>query len=449
MKSALTLLSRHDGDSVVAWERARTICAAELCAHVAGIAELLPAARPGEEVVVICRDRYRFAVALLAAWQRGYSVALPPNPQPETMRAMRARQGVRTVVHDVDGGLGLDVRDAAVIEAARGKVGVQPFAPMGGFAPERRLATVYTSGSTGDHAACPKTAGQLLGEARVLVETFGLQPGTRFLPMVPPHHIYGLLFGVLVPLLSGGAFYRHTPLMAPEVAAVIDQGVDVLVTVPAHLRALGLAADAQRPMGRVFSSSAPLTPESARTVRSRFGWTVTEIFGSSETGGIGWRESGGEGPWTPLAGVEVRAGEGDEMLVRSPFVHLDAPKPYVGADRVSVDDAGRFSHLGRVDGVVKIGGERVSLAELERRLGAIEGVRDAAVMAVEVGGARGHEVWAAVVAPDLEVAEIKRALRRWVAPVAMPRRLKRVDALPRGSNGKLPRRALERLFGVK
>lgn len=444
MTGELVLLSRHRSDSPVAWERGRTTTAAELCAHVAGFAELLPDA-PGDEIVVICRDRYRFAVAVLAAWQRGLSVALPPNAQPETLRAMRERAGVRTVVHDVDGGLGIDVRDAAVVRAARGKLDVQPFAPMR-LSPGAKLATLYTSGTTGEHVACPKIATQLIGEACVLTETFAVREGARVLAMVPPYHIYGLLFGVLVPLVSGGALYRHTPLHAPEVASTIALGVDVLVTVPAHVRALCLAAEPQPAVARIFSSGAPLTPEVAREARARFGWTITEVLGSSETGGIGWRDTGGEGAWTPLPGVVVSAGPDERMIVRSPFLHPSAPDPYVGADRIELREDGRFVHLGRADGVLKIGGVRVSLAEIERRLASIEGVRDAAVMSVPVGGARGHEIWAAVVAPGHDPRSIRAALRAWLAPVAMPRRVKVVDALPREPNGKLPRHALENLF---
>ncbi len=442
----LALLTRHRSDSVVAWERGRTTSAADLCAHVAGFAELLPTASPGDEVVVICRDRYRFAVALLAAWERGFTVALPPNSQPETMRVLRGRPNVRTVVHDVEGEPGIDVRDASVVAATRHKVGRHPFLPFDRFAPDRHLATVYTSGSTGEQTACPKTALQLLGEAEVLRTTFALPEEARVLAMVPPYHIYGLLFGVLVPLTSGASLYRHTPLHAPEVAAVLESGVDVLVTVPAHIRALCLAPDAQPRISRVFSSGAPLAPEVARDAHDRFGWTITEVFGSSETGGIGWRESGGTGPWTPLPGVEVGVDENERLLVSSPFLHPDTTRPYVAADRIELLPDGRFAHLGRADGVLKIGGVRVSIAEIEQRFLAIEGVRDAAALAVSVGGARGYEVWAAVVAPGLDRRAIKKALRGWLAPVAMPRRIVFADALPREENGKLPRHALEALF---
>lgn len=442
------MLRRHGPDSPVAWAGGRLTTAGEMRAHVDGFAELLPAPREGDELMVVCRDRYRFAVALVAAWQRGFAVALPPNPQLETIRALRGRPGLVTVVHDVDGvDKGIDVRDTDVVRHTRGKVGRVPFTMLPELPPERRLATVYTSGSTGEHTPCPKTAGQLLGEARALARTFPLPEAARIVPMVPAHHIYGLLFGVLVPLVSGAAFHRHTPLHAAEVAAVLQAGADALITVPAHLRGLLLAREGELPpIARVFSSAAPLPPRIARKVRERFGWTITEVFGSSETGGIGWRESGGEGPWTPLPGVSVGVDGEQRLLLESPFLHPDEPRPFRTADRIERLEDGRFVHLGRADGVLKIGGVRVSLAEIERRLGAIDGVRDAAALAREVGGARNVEIWVVAVAPGLDVRAIRAGLRGWLAPVAMPRRLKLIDALPRTESGKLRRRDLEALF---
>lgn len=443
------MLRLHAPDAPVAWSSARTTTASEMRAHVDGFASLLAPAKEDEELLVICRDRYRFAVALIAAWERGYAVALPPNPQLETIRSIRQRPGVVTVVHDVDGiDKGLDVRDPRVVEAARARVGKIPFSLLPEPPSDRRLATVYTSGSTGEHLACPKTAGQLLGEARVLAQTFPASAGARFLPMVPAYHIYGLLFGVLVPLVSGGAFYRHTPLHAGEVAAVGP--IDVLVTVPAHLRGLLVAGPGELPaIARVVSSAAPLPPRVAAAVRERFGWTVTEVFGSSETGGIAWRESGGEGPWTPLPGVSVDADADGRMLLDSPWLAPSDPRPFAGSDRVEVLADGRFLHQGRADGVLKIGGVRVSLAEVEHRLLEIEGVRDAGVLGVPVEGPRGHEIHAAVVAPGLDAEAIRAALRGWLAPVAMPRRLKLVDALPRTESGKLRRKDLAALFAKR
>ncbi|MEZ4335569.1 MAG: class I adenylate-forming enzyme family protein [Sandaracinaceae bacterium] len=443
------MLSRHRADTPVAWTKDKTTTAAEMRAHVVGFASLLEPAREGEELLVICRDRYRFAVALQAAWERGYSVALPPNPQPETIRSIRSRPGVVTVIHDVDGiDKGIDVRDEGVVATAKAAVGKVPFTPLADPPPGRRIATVYTSGSTGDHVPCPKTAGQLLGEARMQVDAFGVPVGARILPMVPAYHIYGLLWGVLIPLTSGASFHRHTPLHASEVAGVGP--IDVLVTVPAHLRGLLVAAPGELPaVSRVISSAAPLPPRVANAVRDRFGWTVTEIFGSSETGGIAWRESGGQGPWTPLPQVSIDADADGRMMLDSPWLSPDDARPFVGSDRVQLNGDGTFLHQGRADGVLKIGGVRVSLAEVERRLLDIDGVRDAGVLGVAVDGPRGYEIHAAVVAPGLDRDAIRAALRGWLAPVAMPRRLKLVDALPRTESGKLRRQDLAALFAKR
>src|SRR5690606_35610846 len=104
---------------------------------------------------------------------------------------------------------------------------------------DRRIVVVYTSGTTGTPMPCPKTAGQLVGEAATLAATFGIGPGDRLLATVPPHHIYGLLFGLLLPLVSGASIARETALHAEPLADLVARdGVRVLISVPAHLRAL-------------------------------------------------------------------------------------------------------------------------------------------------------------------------------------------------------------------
>jgi 3-hydroxymyristoyl/3-hydroxydecanoyl-(acyl carrier protein) dehydratase len=111
-----------------------------------------------------------------------------------------------------------------------------------------------------------------------------------------------------------------------------------------------------------------------------------------------------------------------------------------------VRDDGRFELLGRADGVVKIGGSRVAVAEIERLLREIPGVTDAAVIAVDAPPPRRHELWAAVVAPTHSVPSLREALLRRVEPIAVPRRFRIVAALPREDNGKLVRARLLQLF---
>jgi len=242
---------------------------------------------------------------------------------------------------------------------------------------------------------------------------------------------------------------RTTPLHAETIAAQARAwGVDTLVSVPAHLHALAtLPPGALPPLARIFSSGAPLDPRTAAAVTALAGLPVTEVLGSSETGGIAWRQSGGDPIWEVFPGVTVAQDEDGAMLLRSPFLADANPdEPYRGADRIRVRDDGRFELLGRADGVVKIGGSRVAVAEIERLLREIPGVADAAVVSVDTPPPRRHELWAAVVAPALSVAALRAALLRRVEPIALPRRFRLVAALPREDNGKLTRARLLALF---
>jgi acyl-coenzyme A synthetase/AMP-(fatty) acid ligase/3-hydroxymyristoyl/3-hydroxydecanoyl-(acyl carrier protein) dehydratase len=422
MSGDFELLARHAGDDDVALSGASTWTASDLRRHAAKLAQSLPAAAEGAEALVLCADRYCFAVSALAAWQAGYCIALPPNAQPQTVRELMSDARLQLLLHDGAWGEGVDVR-ATVADPTPAS---RPLPERLLFRGDQRLATVYTSGSTGDRRPHPKAAHQLLGEARVLAQTLGVGPGDRVLATVPAQHIYGLLVGVLVPLCSGAAIVLGTPLHAEAVAArVRESSATVLASVPAHLR--GLAALDTAALGGVrliVSSGAPLEADTAAALE-RFGARLAELLGSTETGGIALRVPPEEW-WRPLPGVSVATGAENQLLLDSPFLDAQAARPY--------------------DGVVKIASKRVSLSEMEQRLRAIDGVHDAAALAVPVDGGRGHEVWAAVVAPSLAVDDVRKQLLQWFDPVVLPRRLRFVAALPREATGKLPRSRLSALF---
>jgi len=456
------ILAHHEPDSAVAFGPTGERSAQQLRDDVARVAAVLPdtAHDDPREILCVASDRYHFTVALLAAWQRGHRVALPPNAQTELLRALADDPAISLVIHDTDEMTGLDLRPLLDEDKRATPAERLELAPL---LAARTLVTVWTSGSTGEHQRHSKTAGQLFAEALTLAEHFGLASHdvlrtgkrARVVATVPSHHIYGLLFSVLVPLVSGGAFSRQTPLHAGVVrATLVETGADVLVSVPAHLRALRILDPGQMPaLARVFSSGAALPPDTAKMLHARFELAVTEVLGSTETGGIASRVSGPEivssdseaaaaRVWRPLPHVEISVDGHGQLSVDSPFLPPEGPRPWPTADRVERVGPVSFRHLGRVDGVVKIGGKRVAVAEIERRLLDIDGVEDAAVSVVEVGGARGHEPVALIVGPGLSPGHIRAELRRWLDPVVIPRRLRLVDALPREANGKLTRRRL-------
>ncbi|HEX3694681.1 MAG TPA: AMP-binding protein [Polyangia bacterium] len=440
----------------------------DLLADAAAIGRRLPGgdgAGAEPALMVACTDRYHFAAALLAVWRVGRMAALPPNGRPETIDALCAAEDIPLVLHDGGGSGGMDVRALLTDGGGSGDetaAAAAAFAQTLRFGAARPLVRVHTSGSSGASVACDKTAGQILGEALVLIDLFALGPEARVLATVPPHHIYGLLFGVLVPLWGGGAFLRSTPHHAETIAAQATAfGANVLCSVPAHLQGIGALAPGALPaIKQIVSSGAPLPATTAAAVIAVCRTAVTEIFGSTETGGMAWRQSGAapaeragdtaeSDAWQALPGVRVTADDDGIMRVRSPFADGgDRADGARGADRVALLGDGRFRLLGRADAILKIGGQRIATTEVERRLREIAGVRDAAVIGVAVAGLHQHEMWAAVAGAGLSVPILRAALGRWLDPIAIPRRFRLVAALPREENGKLPRATIEALFAA-
>ncbi len=450
--SALDLLARHAGDTPVAFGTAGTKTAAELLSDAARIARALPPPSPGSHVLLVSGgDRYAIAAALLGSLERGHAVALPPNLRRDSILAVHGRPETVALLHDTDSGLAFRLSDL-LATGDGGPPLASPFVPR--FPPGAGvIATVFTSGSTGPMLASPKTSGALLGEAHALARSFAIGPGDRLVGSVPPVHIYGLLFTLLVPLVSGAAFARETPHHAEAIAhCVVQHGASVLVTVPVQLRALAaLRSGALAGLRRVVSSTGPLPDPVARDFRERHGLAISEVFGSTETGGIALRERDEEpaGPWRPFEGVRVSAGAGGCLAVDSDYLHPDLPRPFETADLVRLHADGRFTHLGRADGIVKIAGRRVSLQEVEDCLRQQRSVADAAVVAVDAEGGRGQQLLAAVAPADCDTARLRAALLERFEPSCLPRRLLAVESIPREENGKLPRDRLLALFGLR
>lgn len=457
----MSLLARHAQADVVAVGDAGPVSAAELGARAGAIAAALRDLGPGP-VVLLAEDRARFAAGLLGAWAAGRVVQLPPSTAPAAVEALARRAAA--LLHDQprpapDGVRVVDLSSGGAVGDSWGRPSASSvldvagrldgLGPTGESPPRRLLPTpddaalvLHTSGSSGEPLAVRKGAAQLLAEAGALVEAFALG-GARVAPTVPAHHIYGLLWGVLVPLRSGGAFLRETPLHAETVAAALRRhALDVLVSAPAHLRGLlALEPGALPHLRRAISSGAPLPPATAAALSDAQGLVVTEVLGSTETGGIAWRDApGADDGWTPLPGVRLDVDEG-RLTVDAPWLDPGGPRPHRLADRGERLEGGRVRHLGRDDGVVKVAGKRVALLEVERALLALPGVSDAAVLALPGDEARGVELAALVVAPGRDAAWLRAGLAAWLDPAAIPRRLVLLDALPRAATGKLPRAA--------
>lgn len=438
------LLPALAGRPLLAWRGTRGVSGAEFLARVGAWHAALDL-RARSTLALAHGDAIEFAAALYAAWLRQLTVLVPGDTLPATVAALAAD------VNAFAGEFG-----AATTHAEPAAAGV----PMADALPLGLSSTLIlqTSGSTGTPLRVPKTLRQLDAEVRTLEACFGGPLGTaRIAATVSHQHIYGLLFRVLWPLASGRAFESQPHAYLESVAPLLASGPVALVASPAHLKRLPAGID-WHPVGRqlsaLFSSGGPLDAQAAQAVQAATGVLPTEIWGSTETGGVGWRAQQAPGtPFTLLPGVSIAAGEDGALSLRSPHLDGDGWQPL--ADRGELDGDGRLHLRGRDDRIVKIEEKRVSLGAIERA--ACAGRWLSEVRVVPLPGERLQLGLVGIPSePAREIllcagrralaAELRAELAAHCERVALPRRFRFVCALPQNSQGKTTDAALAALF---
>jgi acyl-coenzyme A synthetase/AMP-(fatty) acid ligase/3-hydroxymyristoyl/3-hydroxydecanoyl-(acyl carrier protein) dehydratase len=448
---------RREGEAgvgtVVRWE--------ELRQDVARLCERL-SDEPKGGWLLLTEDAYAFAVGLLGLWHSGRHAILPPNRQQGTLSVLQTRAS--GVISDraewIENGSPLDPL------LGSGRCDFEMLDPL---SPDALALELYTSGTSGDEKSVTKRIRHLDDEIVELSESWNSLVGSSTVFSTASHqHIYGLLFGVLWPLCAGRIFHAHHFLHFGEMLPrMLETESCVLVSVPTTLKRLAHHTRTRMLRARcqaIFSSGGPLGSETAFEIAAQMGNPPIEVLGSTETGGIAWRQQRPEervSLWTPFPSVRVTRDEQTGLLrVNSPFVSVnnECEGGFATGDRISLKNDGRFVLEGRLDQIVKVGEKRLDLAQMASELRGHECVEDAALLTIE---REGELRVAAVVVPSIRGSELieregrgslSRGLRASLAmtfdPVLHPRYWRIVHELPTDSRGKLPLNTLRALFGA-
>jgi acyl-coenzyme A synthetase/AMP-(fatty) acid ligase len=259
--------------------------------------------------------------------------------------------------------------------------------------------------------------------------------------MVPAQHMYGLETTVLLPLHAAASTWCGPAFYPQDVVAALRTVPEprLLVTTPLQLRTLLHASVDLPPIDRIISATAPLFPETAKAAEERWTTRVFEIFGATEVGSIASRRTIAGDVWTTYPRVHLKQAKPEaETLVAGP--HASA---YPLSDVIELLDDRHFRLVGRRSDVVKLGGRRASLAELNRILAGLDGVVDGQFVAPEdLDRQPTARLLVFVVAPDRSAEDLLVELRHRIDPLFVPRRVIKVDSLPRNDVAKLTDRAL-------
>jgi acyl-CoA synthetase (AMP-forming)/AMP-acid ligase II/3-hydroxymyristoyl/3-hydroxydecanoyl-(acyl carrier protein) dehydratase len=404
----------------------------------------------GQAFALYLSDSVEFASALFGAWEAGKTIYLPGDTLPGTCASLRE------TVHGYLGEFASEWNP--IMPASQDEMGHTD--AFDRLTSDFVGLVLFTSGSTGAAQAIPKKMAQMSQEVATLEALFGnLLRAADIITTVSHQHIYGLLFNVLWPLTAGRAIHARSFYFPQELRAVLAERDGVLVSSPAHLKRLpehSVRTMTANRLRAVFSSGGPLPFEVACEAERLLGVVPIEVYGSSETGGIAWRQqrTRTDEVWMPMPGVTCRIHPGKGVLeVRSP--HLFDQNWFRTADRATFVGDNRFLITGRVDRIVKLEEKRISLTAIECQLMASSMVSDARVLVVEGNRPR----IAAFVVPSVigrgKLAEIgklafNRLLRdrlsQSIEPAGIPRVWRYIDSLPMNLQGKTTHAELIALF---
>jgi acyl-coenzyme A synthetase/AMP-(fatty) acid ligase len=411
-----------------------------------GIRHLQPPGEENRKVICICtHDKALLAAALVASLAGGPRLVLPYAFSHQAILEVLETVSPSFLLTDLTGDFPAGTEVITPRMLRHDSITSANFIDQ-----DEPFLMLFTGGSTGKPVVWSKTPRNMLAEARHLSGKFGISSDDIFLSTVPPQHIYGLLFSVLIPFISSARVIDGLHSFPREIIrAVKDHDASVLVSVPVHYQVLKMD-DLQRYNLRIaFSSAGSLNKEDATYFHDKTGMDITEIYGSTETGGVATRRRSQDGEsWQPLTTVDCKICDG-KLHVRSDYISPTLPRDaegfFITADRAGSDGHNRFILQGRADDIVKIGGKRVDLAAVQTKLKRIPGVRDAVVVSLITGKGRQNKL-AALVATHLDVLQLRRYIAAVSEAYAVPKHIVVVEEIPVTSTGKYDRIMIERIL---
>ena len=344
----------------------------------------------------------------------------------------------------------------------------------GQYSPFHDTAVIlFTSGSEGVPKGVQLTHKNLLANARQCAAVIDLSDTDRVFNCLPLFHSFGLMVGLLMPMVRGMFCYLFpNPLQYRVIPAVFyDSDCTVMLSTNTFLNGYARAAQpADFTNMRYLICGAEKVQQATREHWAReYGVRLFEGYGATETSPvlstntIFESRSGTVGRLFPsieykLESIEGVA-EGGRLFVRGPnimkgYLNNDANAQfkklkgwYDTGDIVTVDEDRYITIQGRAKRFAKISGEMVSLTAVEDALaGAFPNHGEDCQVAViaRPDADKGEVLIAATNKADLEMDEIRKAVQAKGLPnLAVPRELKVLKEIPVLGTGKINHRELE------
>ncbi|MHB8529648.1 MAG: long-chain-fatty-acid--CoA ligase [Caulobacteraceae bacterium] len=354
--------------------------------------------------------------------------------------------------------------------------------PMLAGDPADDVIQLYTSGTTGLPKGVQLTEANYAALFSSATQGWGrFEAGDAVLVAMPLFHVAGANMGMLALRQGATAIVMREADPDAIIAAIQTHAIRQAFLVPALINMIlqhpSLEGADLACLEKVYYGASPISEEVLRQARSRLGASFTQLYGLTETIGLGtWLspQAHAEGRLRscglPSPGVEVRvrtegrpaaAMEVGEIEIRSAGIMKGYwRRPEATTEAIDPDgwfrtgDAGYFDSEGylhihdRLKDMIVSGGENVYPAEVENALFSHPDIADAAVIGVP-DERWGEAVKAVVVLRPGAAAEPGRIIahcRSLIAGYKTPKSVDFAQSLPRNLSGKVLRRQLREAY---
>jgi malonyl-CoA/methylmalonyl-CoA synthetase len=359
----------------------------------------------------------------------------------------------------------------------------EKFSPVE-IAPEDPGLIIYTSGTTGKPKGAVLTSGNLVHDARNIIDIWEIRKTDVLCHALPLFHVHGLCFALHTSLLAGAQVLMLDKFSPDKVIETLQQQngphvCSIFMAVPAMYAKLmahvGDRAFDFTHMRLWTSGSAPLLAQDFERILRLFGKEPLEREGMSETGMNfsnplhGQRKPGSIGiPLPALAvrlvdpatGADVAPGQTGEIWLKGPAVtpgYWQKPDEtastfeqdwFKTGDLGHMDKDGYYYLTDRIKHIIISGGENISPKEVESVVNQVAGVTESSVVGI-ADEKWGEKVVTAVVKDpeaDVSAAEIQSHCKKHLHDWKCPREIAFVEKLPRNTMGKVLKEEVKKFF---
>ncbi len=475
---------------LVAPEPKRTLTFGELQRESVNLCRFLAAEglEPGDKVATYLHNGLQTAAIFLGAMYGGY-VSVPLN-----LLAQSAQ--LEYVLEHCDAKIVFTTQDQAAQLSERVKAVARPIAIIvidvdaaslffaqclpqtRVYAPAERdpALLMYTSGTTGKPKGCMLTQRNIVSGGVYVKAAHRLSERDRVLSSLPLYHINGQIVATVGPLVQGGSVVCPHRLSVSQFWDLLAEyqctWFNVVPTIISYLASSTTLDDRPRDLSRVRfgrSASAPLAPELHRAFEQKFGFSIIETFGMTETcapcfsnpldkakrkfGSVG-RPVGNVAKVVRRDGSECLPGQVGELMVKGDNVMQGYYKSAEETARALepdgwlrtgdlgyMDEDGDYFVTGRLKELIIKGGENIAPREIDDALFKHPAVLEAAAVGIP-DRHYGQEILAGVVLkPGMQASEteLRSFCEKELGRYKTPKVFCFLPELPKGPSGKVQR----------